>query len=506
MNVKRFFEHWGLAEHPFLAEEARHDPVFGRLGAGETAHPEFEKILGDLSRPSTSIVFGEKGSGKTAIRLQVEQRVAEHNLGAGDARVLLVAYDDLNPVIDAVCARRGAGPGSADRAIEEAMGGFRLVDHMDAILQRAVESVVDRTLDTGPEGNDLARRLRRAPMETRRDLLGLQAVYDRESVGGERTLALRRRIGVGRDLGRVAWRAAAWAGWLAPAAALVAWYRTDDALFGPAVWRWVVYALAALWLASVAWVVAIEPLWRRRRAWRIARSVGGRPTRIDSVAGSLGKLGAAGAVAGELAPGSSEESRYAAFDRLRSALRAMGFSGVIVVMDRVDEPALVQGDAARMRAVVWPLLNNKFLQMDGLGLKLLLPIELRYELFRESSSFFQEARMDKQGLVERLSWTGAMLYDLCEARMEACRAEGAEAVGLNDLFDADVTRTDLVDALDQMHQPRDAFKFLYQCVGDHCSGTTADSEAWRIPRLTLEMVKRQQSERVQMLQRGVRPA
>ncbi len=506
MKVKRFLEHWGLAEHPFLAEEARHDPVFGRLGAGETAHPEFEKILGDLRRPSTSIVFGEKGSGKTAIRMQIEQRVAEHNTGRDEGRVLLVAYDDLNPVIDAVCARRGAGPGSSDRAIEEAMGGFRLTDHMDAILQSAVESVVDRVVEEGPEGNDLAKRVRRAPMETRRELLALQAVYDRESVGGERTLALRRRIGVGRDVGRLAWRAAAWAGWLAPAIALIAWFRTDDAVFGAGVWRWIVYALTAAWLAPVAWVAAIEPVWRRRRAWRIARSVGGKPTRAEAVAGSLGKLGAAGALAGELAPGSSEESRYVAFDRLRAALRAMGFAGLVVVMDRVDEPALVQGDAARMRAVVWPMLNNKFLQMEGVGLKLLLPMELRYELFRESSSFFQEARMDKQGLVERLSWTGAMLYDLCDARMEACRAEGAERVGLNDLFEADVTRQDIVDALDQMHQPRDAFKFLYSCVQEHCSGITGDSAQWRIPRLTLEMVKKQQSERVQMLQRGVRPA
>jgi hypothetical protein len=44
-----------------------------------SAHSDFDKILGDLSRPSTSIVFGEKGSGKTAIRLQIADRVARHN-------------------------------------------------------------------------------------------------------------------------------------------------------------------------------------------------------------------------------------------------------------------------------------------------------------------------------------------------------------------------------------------------------------------------------------------
>jgi hypothetical protein len=57
-----------------------------------------------------------------------------------------------------------------------------------------------------------------------------------------------------------------------------------------------------------------------------------------------------------------------------------------------------------------------------------------------------------------------------------------------------------------MHQPRDAFKFLYQCIQEHCAGVTEDQAKWRIPRIILEMVKRQQSERVQMLYRGVRPA
>jgi len=253
-------------------------------------------------------------------------------------------------------------------------------------------------------------------------------------------------------------------------------------------------------------VAANEPLVRLRSARRLARRLGGAPRRPDELSAALGRVG------GELRRGvtvwldEGEESRYAMFDRLRGVLGALGYRGTIVVMDRVDEPVMVQGDPARMRSVVWPLLNNKFLQMEGLGLKMLLPIELRHELFRETSSFFQEARMDKQSLVERLSWTGAMLHDLCNKRLEACLAEGAEAVRVTDLFDAEVTKQDIVDALDQMHQPRDAFKFLYQCIQEHCSNVTEEDASWRVPKLTLEGVKKQQVERVQMLYRGVRPA
>ena len=69
-----------------------------------------------------------------------------------------------------------------------------------------------------------------------------------------------------------------------------------------------------------------------------------------------------------------------------------------------------------------------------------------------------------------------------------------------------MTRQDIVDALDQMHQPRDAFKFLYQCIQEHCSNVTQEQAAWVIPRLVLETVRKQQSDRVQQFYRGVRPA
>jgi hypothetical protein len=194
------------------------------------------------------------------------------------------------------------------------------------------------------------------------------------------------------------------------------------------------------------------------------------------------------------------------FDRLQRVSHALGYAGIIVVLDRIDEPTLISGDPDRMRAVIWPIMNNKFLQQEGVGFKMLLPIELRHELFRESNAFFQEARLDKQNLIERLLWTGATLYDLCNARLNACRKEDEEPMTLTDLFDDDVTRQDVVDALEQMHQPRDAFKLLYQCIQEHCSNVTQEQESWRIPRLILESVRRQQSERVQMFYRGVRPA
>jgi hypothetical protein len=241
-------------------------------------------------------------------------------------------------------------------------------------------------------------------------------------------------------------------------------------------------------------------------ARRVRRQLRVVPRSDVSILRSLRQLDPSLRDAGHLPIGETDEARYAMLERLRRVLRQFGYTGMMVVIDRVDEPTLISGDPERMRAVIWPLLNNKFLQQQGLGVKMLLPIELRHALFKESSAFFQEARLDKQNLVERLSWTGSMLYDLCDARLKACREPGAGPISLLDLFAEDVTGKDLVDGLDQMHQPRDAFKFLYRCMGEHCSNVTAEQAQWKIPRLVLEGVRKQESDRVQQLYRGIRPA
>ena len=184
----------------------------------------------------------------------------------------------------------------------------------------------------------------------------------------------------------------------------------------------------------------------------------------------------------------------------------MGFAGMVVFIDRLDEPTLVHGDAEKMKAIAWPMFDNKFLKQERVGMKLLLPLELRYELARESATFFQEARLDKQNLVDQLTWSGATLYDLCNKRIAACHTGDGEVPTLRSIFAEDVSREMLIDALDQMHQPRDAFKFLYAAIQEHCRLVADDEKNYKIARLTLETVRRDQAKRVQELYRGRGPA
>lgn len=562
MNLTAFFEHWKIAENPFKGEEARQDPVFWRLegiaapGAGAggrastagltaTTHPDFEKILGELSRPSTAIVFGEKGSGKTAIRIQLADRIAAYNAANPQAKCLLVPYDDLNPILDRFCERAPGERKSKSSAAqpESPLLRFRLVDHIDGMLSIVVPRIVDAVLrerrdeqaarpaarggpataplanpgaglvlDLGDDSPSAVRkRLRRLEPGLRQDLLLLQAVYDRPERADARTRRLRRALRLPIPISALFWSLLAFTGWLAPAALVYYGYQQNLLAWPPVPdgYLYAVIGVTVLYLAALIKRSVYDRLRFISLGHRVRKQVRILPRGDASFGRSLRQLPPAMLDSSVLPMTSAEEPRYALLDRLQRVLRPFGYTSLMLLVDRIDEPTAIAGEPERMRAVIWPLLSNKFLQHPGLGVKLLLPMELRHALFRESSSFFQEARLDKQNLIERLAWTGPMLYDLCNARVQACRAPDADtgrAVSLLDLFAEDVTRQDLVDALDQMHQPRDAFKLLYQCLVEHCSNVSQEGASYRIPRAVLDNVRKQQVERVKQLYKGVRPA
>lgn len=508
MNLARFFERWGIAEDPFRAEEARQDSVFRRLGAqaGQVvAHPEFEKIAGEFDPPTTAIVFGEKGSGKTAIRMQVERRLNAHNRANPERRAYLIAYDDLNSVVDRLVSRAGRG------GVAEAFASIRLADHMDGALRIGVTDVVDRLLAhrrEPPEGEPFStdkNTLRALDAGQRAGLLALQAVYDGSDRAVARTSALRRLLGIGGDRQAALWTVLAAISWALPAAVAYGWWRSGVG------WEsrpWMIALGSALALAILASVKRLvwDPGAMRLLARRALSGVRALSRTRESVAASLRLLPPSVRELAASHDADTEDRRFELFQRLRRILATLNCPNMLLVVDRVDEPTLVSGDTDRMRALVWPMLNNKFLQMDGVGVKLLLPVELRYALLRESTAFFQGARLDKQSLVERLSWSGTTLYDLCNARLQACLVSGAAPITLRELFEDDVSRHEIAEALDQMRRPRDAFKLLYRCVQEHCSSVSDEDPKWKIPRALLETVKKREQERVDQLARGVRPA
>ncbi len=502
MNISTFFKHWGIRENPFMAEEARQDDVFARL-QGSSSHPDFPKLLGDPSRPASAVVFGEKGSGKTALRLQLEDSIEDYNDANPQDKSLVIAYDDLNPVLDRF-ARRVKGKTPLDTLQQ-----IRLVDHFDGLLSVIVPDLVNALTHNEAEPRvvlapQLKNICRSMDSPARADWIILQALFDRPD----------RIVENGRKL-RKAVRFHTWS-WVRPIRRLATLLLVVFVLglgvyelFQPQNYQplWIMgIVLAGILTLGAGGKVLLDWINNQGLARKLSREMRTLDRSPASFREVLDRL-PSGMVASTAWPVDDlDEPRYAMLERLLRAIRPFGFRNIIVLIDRLDEPTLVNGEVDRMKAVIWPVFNNKFLQQAHVAFKMLLPIELRHELRRQSSDFFQEARLDKQNLIERLIWSGPTLFDLCNSRLNACLDKGAEPLSLTVLFDDSVSRQDLVDALDQMKQPRDAFKLLYQVVQDHCSSTTEEEENWQIPRLILDQARRVQAQRVEELHRGLRPA
>ena len=179
--LQDFLKHHDIDRNPFAEEDAQTDPVFKEHCIHNTYHPAWDKIFGNPADPSTSIVFGEKGSGKTALRLQVDRHLSEYNQRHPENRCYIVNYDDFNPFLDEFCQRLGR----KGRRPAKALLKYQLWDHMDAILSLGITKLTDAILTSKKKPAEDAgklwidpKSLRKLDRHQRRDLMLLAACYD----------------------------------------------------------------------------------------------------------------------------------------------------------------------------------------------------------------------------------------------------------------------------------------------------------------------------------------
>ncbi|MFP6692932.1 MAG: hypothetical protein VB875_07935 [Pirellulales bacterium] len=470
MNVQQFLDHHGINSNPFAEEDAQTDPVFKDHCLNRIYHPTWDKIYGDPSEPATSLVFGEKGSGKTAMRLQILAHLQQFNSKHDGERVFVVDYDDFNPFLDRFRETLGGSRRKPRRALAE----WKLWDHMDSILSLAVTSLIDRVLDvkqpSGVAGTVHAGDIDRLDRHQSRDLLLLAACYDHsmaETFQG-RWHRLRRRLKFRTFL--MHWP---------PAVGIAVTLLVAGVIVGQDWWEslrsfWTYAFIALGWLPMIArtW----KWFWKARRIVRRLR-VGNRETK--QLRKVLTQFSPA-QIGGQPLPDKERtDDRYELLLKLQGILKTLGFSGIIILVDRVDEPHLINGQAEAMQQFLWPLLDNKFLKHPGLGFKLLLPIELEQFLDREDREFFQRARLDKQNMVPSLEWTGEALFDVTAARIKACTADGQQPA-LSSLFGDSVSERRLIEAFRSLRVPRHLFKFLYRLFVAHCNAFTDENPVWTI--------------------------
>src|SRR5262245_37021789 len=100
MKTEQFLRHHGISGNPFSEEDAQTDTVFKRRCLTTIHHPAWNKFIGSPTDPSPALVFGEKWSGKTALRLQAISELEAYNQANPSERVFIISYDDFNPYLD----------------------------------------------------------------------------------------------------------------------------------------------------------------------------------------------------------------------------------------------------------------------------------------------------------------------------------------------------------------------------------------------------------------------
>ncbi len=491
MKTDQFLKHYGITGNPFSEEDAQTDTVFKSGCLWTIHHPAWDKFFGNPADPSTALVFGEKGSGKTAMRLQSIAELQAYNEQHPDARVFIISYDEFNPFLDHFRTAIKASDTT------EALSRWKLHDHMDAILSLGVTQLVDQLTH---ERTDLTK----LSLDRRRDLLLLAALYD--SSTGEpierRWDRIRRRSGF-----RPLWSRRDIQIGVGVTVLVIGLLIAFEALRSWSITPWLVGAVALGWLYW-GWRL-LRAVWASGDIRRALKVLSRDPAALRWELLWFKPTELAGQPLPTASKGGAGEERFELVRKFQGVLSDLGYAGIVVLVDRVDEPQAIEGDPRKMKALVWPLLDHKFLRFPGIGLKLLLPIELAYYLDKMDKEFYDRARPDKLNMIKPLRWTGPSLYDLATDRLRACvQLEAGEGdttdrgPRLREFVDQEVSDDALKDALGHLRTPRQLFKFLHRLIEEHCHRHTEDNPRWSVDQDTFRSVYSDHLRNIDAFDRG----
>jgi hypothetical protein len=221
-------------------------------------------------------------------------------------------------------------------------------------------------------------------------------------------------------------------------------------------------------------------------AWKVSRQVRVLDRPVNQLRSILANFDPKDLMGQPIPARERSDDRYELLTKLQNILEALGFDSITVLVDRVDEPHLINGSPERMKALLWSMFDNKFLKHAGIGFKLLLPIEVSFYLTREDKEFYERSRLDKQNLIRTLEWTGESLCDLANDRARACAQDTNSKPSVKSWFEDSISESELVATLARLRVPRHLFKFLHRLVIEHCHRYTDESPKWQINRETLQ--------------------
>jgi len=444
--MAQFLRSHDLVRNPFIEEEAQNDKVFEDLvnEAGYTFnHQAWDKFFGDPPGCGTSMIFGVKGSGKSALRLALEKNIGHFNSGHSE-RILLLSYDDFNGFLEAFKRKLEQ---ERTRTSAVTLKDFGLAQHLDAILVCGMESLLSEL-----KAADLP--LDHLEQYQRHDLMMLMAFYlsgppDRynRSISALSKKLLRR--GAFKRMGRGL-----------------------KGLLGGLLTLGFAPISDLMFYRGVARSAAREIVVRDRDARDIERALKAIPRGYlkDQDVKRRGWR-------------DDDDVRRLFLTKFIDCVLALGYRQIVVVMDKVDEPSLINGDREKMEAFVWPLWNNRILQLHpNLSFKMLLPRQLYESVRKATSEKANIARFDKQKIIYPFRWGDKQLFDVMSDRLRICRADPSEPYPLDQLFDVSIQRSEVLGILDKLRQPRFVLNYLYRLIAETCAHSDATGQGpIRIP-------------------------
>jgi len=463
MRIEDFLARHGITTNPFAtAEEAQGDEVLMRVLEKKNyqfGHPQWPKFFGEPPGNQTSVVFGLKGSGKTAMRLALEYAIEVHNKRHPNKRVLVVSYDDFNRYLDNWRSRVDAlkksnrgfwgklfGKPAAKANLAE---DWKLSHHVDAILSETTDKFEEMLAQENVDPT-------KWDDHTKFDLLLLAAVYTHSSASDY----TRKIEGLHHRLFPSGQR------------------------FKANLWSWF----------TAIFTLGIAPLYRWVHAHRLANrfrdSVEVVERDVADLRWALQKLPLgyleSEPLLAKLVDRSNEASRYELLKKLVHVAQTAGYARVVVVIDKVDEPSAVQGNYDRISEFILPLWNNKLLQTTGVHFKMLLPAQLNRTIRKAHGDLLNTARLDKANMIYPFTWSGKHLHEILSERATACMGEQKNGeFDLHTLFGGDVSREELILELDRARIPRYAAKLINRSLSEACenilSHELADGELPKIP-------------------------
>ncbi len=410
MEVDLWLTKMGFKGDPFVIVDADKDPYLDNSLVQNTS---LESILNQFDTPTPYVIFGIRGSGKSAMRIFAEKALKKYNKENPSKEILIIKYIDFNELLSEkkkprkipkkvrrfVFFSRIEYQGHENREIT-------LDDHLDNILKLGIESFMEhidkKIKDAGKK--HVKKHFKESSHLIEKILLLISLYY----APNDRSKKLKK---------------------LKETMTLLKYKKSG---------KW------------------FKKKQKKEIAEKIYLNIKGIPVSTEDALATVQTTGVG--LYDTVGVPQNTEDRFSLFRYFMEIIDRLELKGIYLLVDRVDEPTSIKGDSEGMRKLISPLLEDQLLQVKNLGVLLFLPFEL--------ADLRKKYRSDRVKTTCPLQWTNLKMKELIEKRMKACSSQN-NSISIHSMFSE--KGEEKADIITNLTTPRNAFRFLSILIKEHCN-------------------------------------